>query len=196
MITELQHTIAKRSSLSGISLHTGENVVVTLHPAPADSGIKFKRIDLKDEPTIDARVENVKASERATTIAEGNVKVHTVEHVLSALSGFGVDNVLIEMDANEPAIGDGSAQLYVDLIKEAGVVAQDARRQVFEIHEPFHMETKTGSILTVVPDEKLRISCTQVGPDGVLHSITAPKSPRRFTSAKSRPRARLFFTRM
>ncbi|HWB60137.1 MAG TPA: UDP-3-O-acyl-N-acetylglucosamine deacetylase, partial [Chthoniobacteraceae bacterium] len=106
MTSEVQHTIAKRASLSGISLHTGENVVVTLLPAPPGSGIKFKRIDLKDEPTIDARVENVKSSERSTTIAEGNVKVHTVEHVLSALSAFGVDNVVIEMNANEPAIGD------------------------------------------------------------------------------------------
>lgn len=166
MTTEVQHTIAKRASLSGISLHTGENVVVTIHPAPPDSGIKFKRTDLKDEPTIDARVENVKSSERATMIAEGTVKVHTVEHILSALSGLGVDNVLIEMNGNEPAIGDGSAQLYVDLIKEAGVVAQDARRAVFDVHEPFHMETKSGSILTIVPDEKLRVSCTQVGPDG------------------------------
>jgi UDP-3-O-[3-hydroxymyristoyl] N-acetylglucosamine deacetylase/3-hydroxyacyl-[acyl-carrier-protein] dehydratase len=166
MSTEFQRTIAKRASLSGISLHTGEEVVLTIHPAPVDHGIKFKRTDLKDEPTIDALVENVKSSERSTTIAEGNVKVHTVEHVLAALSGMGVDNVIIEMNANEPAIGDGSAQLYVDLIREAGVVAQEAQRSVFEIHEPMHLETKSGSILTIVPDDHFRISCTQVGPDG------------------------------
>ena len=166
MSTEFQRTIAKRASLSGISLHTGEEVVLTIHPAPVNHGIKFKRIDLKDEPTIDAIVENVKSSERSTTIAEGNVKVHTVEHVLAALSGMGVDNVIIEMNANEPAIGDGSAQLYVDLIQEAGVVAQEAQRSVFEIHEPMHLETKSGSILTIVPDDHFRISCTQVGPDG------------------------------
>ena len=166
MSSEFQHTIAKKASLTGISLHTGENVVLTIHPAPAGHGRKFKRIDLHDEPTIDAKIENVKTVERATTIAEGNVKVHTVEHVLSALAGLGVDNVLIEMNANEPPIGDGSAQLYVDLIKEAGVVAQAAPRSVFDIHEILHLETKTGSILTIVPDDKFRISCTQVGPDG------------------------------
>lgn len=166
MSSELQHTIAKRASLTGISLHTGENVVLTIHPAPPGHGRKFKRIDMADEPTIDAKIENVKTVERATTIAEGNVKVHTVEHVLSALAGLGVDNVLIEMNANEPPIGDGSAQLYVDLIKEAGVVAQTAPRPVFEIHEPVHLETKTGSLLTIVPDSKFRVSCTQVGPDG------------------------------
>lgn len=166
MSTEIQHTIGKKASLSGVSLHTGEEVILTIHPAPVDHGRKFKRVDLPDEPTIDAKVQNVKTVERATTLAEGNVKVHTVEHVLAALAGLGVDNVLIEMNANEPPIGDGSAQLYVDLIKEAGVVAQSAQRSVFEIHETVHLETKSGSILTIVPDDKFRISCTQVGPDG------------------------------
>ena len=166
MSSEFQHTIGKKATLAGISLHTGENVVLSIHPAPAGFGRKFKRLDLPDEPTIDAKIENVKTVERSTTIAEGNVKVHTVEHVLSALAGLGVDNVLIEMDANEPPIGDGSAQLYVDLIEEAGVVAQAAPRAVFEVNETIHLETKTGSILTIVPDDKFRISCTQVGPDG------------------------------
>ena len=166
MSSEFQQTIAKKASLTGTSLHTGEKVVLTIHPAPPGFGRKFKRIDLPDEPTIDARIENVKTVERATTLAEGNVKVHTVEHVLSALAGLGVDNVLIEMDANEPPIGDGSAQLYIDLIKTAGIVAQAASRSVFDVHETFHLETKTGSILTVVPDDEFRISCTQVGPDG------------------------------
>ena len=166
MSSEFQHTIGKKATLAGISLHTGENVVLSIHPAPAGFGRKFKRLDLPDEPTIDARIENVKTVERSTTIAEGNVKVHTVEHVLSALAGLGVDNVLIEMDANEPPIGDGSAQLYIDLIKEAGIVAQAAPRAVFEVNETVHLETKTGSILIIVPDDKFRISCTQVGPDG------------------------------
>jgi len=166
MSPEFQQTLAKKASLTGISLHTGENVILTIHPAPVDHGRKFKRTDLPDEPTIDARIENVKTVERSTTLAEGNVKVHTVEHVLSALAGLGIDNVLIEMNANEPPIGDGSAQLYVDLIKEAGIVAQPAARHAFAVHEIFHLETKTGSILTIVPDDKFRISCTQVGPDG------------------------------
>ena len=104
-----QQTLAKSASLTGTSLHTGSQVSLRLSPAPIDHGIKFKRIDLPDEPTIDAKVDHVKFVERATTIAEGNVKVHTVEHVLSALCGMGVDNALVEMDSNEPPIGDGSA---------------------------------------------------------------------------------------
>ena len=108
----------------------------------------------------------MKTVERATTIAEGNVKVQTVEHVLSALAGLGVDNAIIEMDANEPPIGDGSAAPYVELIKRAGIVAQEGQAPLFGVHEPVHLETKTGSLMTVVPDEKFRISCTQAGPDG------------------------------
>ena len=107
---EFQHTIGKTASLSGTSLHTGEKVSLKLQPAPVDHGIKFKRKDLQDEPTIDARIDNLKTVERATTIGEGSVRVHTVEHVLAALSGMGVDNAIVEMDANEPPIGDGSAQ--------------------------------------------------------------------------------------
>lgn len=162
----MQATLASTASLAGSSLHTGEKVTLTLKPAPVGHGFKFKRIDLPDEPTIDARVENVKFVERATTLAEGNVKVHTVEHVLSALVGMGVDNALIEMDANEPAIADGSARPFVELIKKAGIVEQDARRSEYWVREPIHLETKTGSILTIVPDDKFRISCTNVGPGG------------------------------
>ena len=102
----------------------------------------------------------------STTIAEGNIKVHTVEHVLSALAGMGVDNALIEMDANEPPIGDGSAQPYVELIKKAGIAEQDVYRAEYEISEPIHIETKSGSLMTIVPDPAFRISCTQVGPEG------------------------------
>lgn len=163
---QFQHTLASSASLAGTALHTGEKVTLTLKPAPPGFGRKFKRIDLPDEPTIDAKVENVKTVERSTTIAEGNIKVHTVEHVLSALSGLGVDNVLIEMDANEPPIGDGSARPYVEVIKKAGIVAQAAPRSYFEVHAPLHLETKHGSLLTIVPDDKFRVSCTQAGPEG------------------------------
>ncbi len=161
-----QQTLARPASLSGTSLHTGEKVKLTLCPASPDAGIKFKRVDLPDEPTIDARIGNVKTVERATTIAEGNVKVHTVEHVLAALAGMGIDNAVIEMDANEPPIADGSALPFLELIKKCGAAAQDAPRRVFEVRETVHIETKTGSLLTIVPDDKFRISCTQVGPEG------------------------------
>ena len=162
---EFQHTVGKTASFSGTSLHTGEKVSLKLHPAPVNHGIKFKRKDLQDEPTIDARIDNLKTVERATTIGEGPVRVHTVEHVLAALSGMGVDNGIVEMDANEPPIGDGSAQPYVDLIKRAGVTAQEEPRKFFDVREPMHVESKTGALLVLLPDEKFRISCTQAGPD-------------------------------
>src|SRR5947209_9893937 len=162
---ELQHTLAKSAGFSGTSLHTGEKVSLKLHPAPVDHGIKFKRTDLADEPTIDARIENLKTVERATTIGEGSVRVHTVEHVLSALAAMGVDNAIVEMDANEPPIGDGSAAPYVEVIKKAAVAPQEAPRRYFELREPLHIESKNGSLLVLLPDQKFRISCTQSGPN-------------------------------
>jgi UDP-3-O-[3-hydroxymyristoyl] N-acetylglucosamine deacetylase/3-hydroxyacyl-[acyl-carrier-protein] dehydratase len=165
-MSSLQTTLAKSASISGSSLHTGEKVTLTLQPAPPGHGRKFKRKDLADEPTIDAKIENVKTVERSTTIAEGSVKVHTVEHVLSALAGLGVDNALIEMDANEPPIGDGSGQPYVELVKKAGIVEQNAPRPEYHVTEPIFLETKGGSLMTIVPDSAFRVSCTQVGPEG------------------------------
>jgi UDP-3-O-[3-hydroxymyristoyl] N-acetylglucosamine deacetylase/3-hydroxyacyl-[acyl-carrier-protein] dehydratase len=94
------------------------------------------------------------------------MRVHTVEHVLSALSAMGVDNAIVEMDANEPPIGDGSAKPYVDVIKRAGVAAQEAPRKFFHVREPMHIETKTGSMLILLPDNNgFRVSCTQAGPN-------------------------------
>ena len=165
MAAEVQHTLAKAAGFSGTSLHTGEKVSLKLQPAPVDHGIKFKRKDLQDEPTIDAKIDNLKTVERATTIGEGSVRVHTVEHILSALSAMGVDNAVVEMDANEPPIGDGSAQPYVDVIKRAGVTPQEAPRKFLDVREPMHVESKTGALLILLPDENFRISCTQAGPN-------------------------------
>lgn len=162
----MQRTLAKPSSLAGTSLHTGEKVVLTLKPAPPGHGLKFRRVDLPDEPFIEAHATKVQMVERATTLAEGSVKVHTVEHVLSALTGMGVDNALIEMDANEPPIGDGSARAYVECIKQAGIVDQDEPRAIHELREPIYQEFPNGSIITIVPDNRFRVSCTQVGPGG------------------------------
>ena len=164
--SDRQHTVAKSASMTGTSLHTGEQVTLTLQPAPENFGIKFRRIDLEDKPFIPALVEKVQKVERATTIAEGGVNVHTVEHMLSALSAMGVDNAIIEMDANEPPIVDGSSLPYVELIKRAGLQEQKDARKIFEIREPIYQETRDGTILHIVPDKKFRISCTNVGPGG------------------------------
>jgi UDP-3-O-[3-hydroxymyristoyl] N-acetylglucosamine deacetylase / 3-hydroxyacyl-[acyl-carrier-protein] dehydratase len=189
-----QQTLASSASLAGSALHTGEKVTLTLHPAPAGFGRKFKRSDLPDEPIIEAKVENVKTVERATTIAEGAVKVHTVEHVLAALAGMGVDNALIEMDANEPPIGDGSAHPYVELIKKAGVVAQEAHRPFFQVNEPMHLETKSGSLMTIVPDDKFRVSCTHAGPDGRFTQFHSTEiTPAIFEREIARARTFVFY---
>jgi UDP-3-O-[3-hydroxymyristoyl] N-acetylglucosamine deacetylase/3-hydroxyacyl-[acyl-carrier-protein] dehydratase len=166
MPADVQHTLAGSATLEGTSLHTGEKVTLTLKPAPEGHGFKFRRIDLPDQPFISADVEKVQTVERATTLAEGSVKVHTVEHVLSALTGMGVDNALIEMNANEPPIGDGSSQPFVELIKKAGIAAQTAPRKVWEIREPIHLETGDGTLITIVPSKTFRVSVTNVGPDG------------------------------
>ncbi len=166
MSDPLQHTLAGPASLEGTSLHTGAKVVLTIKPAPEDHGFKFRRIDLPDQPFINADVDKVQTVERATTLAEGSVKVHTVEHVISALTGMGVDNALIEMDANEPPIGDGSAKPFVEMIKKVGIVEQTKRRRVWDIRETLHLETKDGTLITIVPSKTFKVSVTNVGPDG------------------------------
>jgi UDP-3-O-[3-hydroxymyristoyl] N-acetylglucosamine deacetylase/3-hydroxyacyl-[acyl-carrier-protein] dehydratase len=163
-----QRTLASSASLEGTSLHTGAKVTLSMSPAPPNSGILFRRTDLDDRPFIPAIVDNVQQVERSTTIAVGSVKVHTVEHVISALTGMGVDNAIIEMNANEPPIGDGSALPYVECIKKAGIEEQDELCSVFEVRDPIHIEVGNGSLLTVVPDKTFRVSCTQVGPEGKM----------------------------
>lgn len=166
MSAAIQHTLAGPATLEGTSLHTGQKVTLTLKPAPEGHGFRFRRIDLPDQPFISADVDKVQTVERATTLAEGSVKVHTVEHVLSALTGMGVDNALVEMDANEPPIGDGSSRLFVEMIKNAGVIPQTAPRRVWEIREPIHYESSDGAIITIVPSRTFKVSVTNVGPEG------------------------------
>lgn len=162
---EKQRTLKAPAKISGTALHTGETVNLTIHPAAPGHGFKFCRTDLPDEPLIEASAKNVRTVERATTLVEGSAKIHTVEHVLSALSGLGADNALIAMDANEPPIGDGSAALYVEAILAAGLCDQEAPRVFFEPSEPLVVET-ASSLMVILPDKKFRVSCTQVGPEG------------------------------
>jgi len=162
MAADKEHTLAKSATLEGTSLHTGEKVTLTIHPAPEGHGFKFRRVDLPDKPFIDADVDRVETVERATTLSLGSVRVHTVEHVISALTGMGVDNALIEMDANEPPIGDGSSRPFVELIKQAGLVEQDAPRKVWEIREPIHLDCGGGSFITIVPSKTFRVSVTNI----------------------------------
>lgn len=166
MSTPKQKTLNSRASIEGTSLHTGKAVKLTICPAPVDSGLLFCRVDLPDRPFVKASADKVQTVERSTTLADGSIKLHTVEHILSALTGMGVDNAIIEMDANEPPIGDGSAAPYVALIKKAGIVEQDAELRVWAVKEPVMVEGKDGMMLMIMPDKKFRVSVTCVGPEG------------------------------
>ena len=185
-----QRTVGSPASLAGTSLHTGQPVTLTLKPAPADFGIKFRRVDIPDQPFISADVEKVQTVERATSLAEGSVKVHTVEHILSALTGMGIDNAVIEMDANEPPIGDGSSAPYVELIKSAGIVELDVPRRYLEVREAVTIETKGGSILTILPSKQFRVSVTCVGPENrITQYFDAVITPETYEKELARHKA-------
>ncbi len=134
-------------------------------PAPPDTGIRFRRVDLEGKPEIEARVENVAETNRSTTLAKGNTKIHTVEHVLATFAGFGIDNAIVELDANEPPIADGSAREYCKLIHNSGIVPQDARREPYTVTEPIELEMGE-TVMTLFPDEGFKISCTSADKQG------------------------------
>ena len=121
-----QRTIKHPVSLSGIGLHTGATTSMTFRPAPEDYGIRFRRVDLGGAPEVPADVDHVVDLARGTTLAVGDARVHTVEHVMAALVGMQVDNIVIELDGIEPPIGDGSAKPYVDALLKAGFEKQSA----------------------------------------------------------------------
>ncbi|MFP4351927.1 MAG: bifunctional UDP-3-O-[3-hydroxymyristoyl] N-acetylglucosamine deacetylase/3-hydroxyacyl-ACP dehydratase [Puniceicoccaceae bacterium] len=161
-----QRTILRESSVSGKSLHTGEEVTLTLKPAAEDSGVVFRRTDLYGKPEIRADISLVTELVRSTTLSCGHAKVHTVEHILSALSGCGVDNVIIEMGASEPPILDGSAKHFVNLIQKAEPIEQKKPRKVFTLKEPISISEGNRSIIAL-PCETLKITCTSSDDRGI-----------------------------
>jgi UDP-3-O-[3-hydroxymyristoyl] N-acetylglucosamine deacetylase / 3-hydroxyacyl-[acyl-carrier-protein] dehydratase len=154
-----QQTIKHPVSFSGIGIHTGSQVNMTWKPAPLDHGIKFVRTDLEGRPEIDPNIRNVGDTTRWTTIGTNGTVIHTVEHVLATLNGYGIDNLIIELDGNEPPVGDGSALPYVKLVKDAGIQPQEGKREIFRPQETVHVEVG-DSLAVVVPSDTLRISCT------------------------------------
>jgi len=161
-----QRTLARDVNSQGNALHTGEAVTLTMKPAPAGHGIVFKRTDLNGAPEIRPRVDQVTDLVRATTIQSGHAKIHTVEHVLSALSGCGIDNVLIEMNASEPPILDGSARPFVNLILQGEPVEQEADREYFELDAAVSV-TRGDSSIIALPSDQLKISCTSADNRGI-----------------------------
>src|SRR3984957_11814323 len=147
-----QQTISRPASFSGIGLHSGNRVNMTFLPAAPGSGIRFRRVDLEGKPEIEARVENVVETNRSTTLGKGNTKVQTVEHVLASFAGYGIDNVIIELDANEPPIADGSAREYCKMIKAAGIVPQPEKRDPYTVTEPIELQLGETE-MTLFPHE-------------------------------------------
>ncbi len=138
---------------------------MTFLPAPPNHGICFRRVDLDGQPEVVASVENVSETNRSTTLSKGSVKLHTVEHVLAAFSGFGVDNAVVELDANEPPIGDGSSDQFCQMIEEAGVVAQDEQREVYLLEAPIELQSGETQMMAF-PHDRLKITCTSAGENG------------------------------
>jgi len=160
-----QQTINRPVGYSGVGLHSGNQVTMTFLPAVPNTGIRFRRVDLEGRPEIEARVENVIENNRSTTLAKGNTRIHTVEHVLATFSGYGIDNAIIELDANEPPIADGSAREYCKLIQQAGIVPQDDRREPYTVSAPIELEMGE-TLMTLFPDESFKISCTSADKQG------------------------------
>lgn len=155
----MQQTIQKEVSLSGLGLHTGKNVTMTFQPAPENTGICFRRVDLPDQPSIQADVMNVTDISRGTTIESKGNKIHTVEHTLAALSGLKIDNVFIDMDGAEAPILDGSSRPFVEALSKAGTKEQTKERKYFELKNVLkYTEKDRGVEIFAIPSDTFRVS--------------------------------------
>lgn len=154
-----QRTLAGEVSFEGVGLHTGNWSRITLKPANENTGYVFVRTDLEGSPEIPALVDKVIGIERGTTIAQGDAVVHTVEHILAALVGMGVDNCCIELTNNEPPVGDGSAMPYVELVKQAGIKDQNADREVLVVEQPIrYIDEERGTEIVALPNDTYRVT--------------------------------------
>jgi UDP-3-O-[3-hydroxymyristoyl] N-acetylglucosamine deacetylase / 3-hydroxyacyl-[acyl-carrier-protein] dehydratase len=158
-MSEKQRTIKAPVSISGVGLHTGNDVVLTFKPAPENYGYKFRRSDLNTGTLVDADVENVVDTSRGTSIEENGVRIDTIEHVLAALSGLEIDNILIELNQSETPILDGSARLYTEALFSVGIIEQKALRQYFEITSNITYQNPEKKVeMTAIPSNEFRVS--------------------------------------
>ena len=154
-----QRTIKKQVSISGTGLHTGKQVNLTFVPAPENHGFKFQRVDLTDNPIIDADVDNVIDTARGTTLEQNGARVYTTEHVLAALVGLEIDNMLIQLDGPEIPIMDGSSMPFIKLLETAGLLEQNAERIYFELKENLSFEDPIKNVeMLAVPQETFRLT--------------------------------------
>ena len=158
-MADMQKTLKDSAKLSGIGLHTGEKVNITILPAAENHGFKFQRVDMEGQPTIKADCDLVVATDRGTTLEENGARVYTTEHLLAALVGMEVDNALIQIDGPEVPIMDGSSWLFVEAIEKAGLVEQNAERNYFELTENIKWEDlEKGVEFLAVPDDHYRLT--------------------------------------
>jgi UDP-3-O-[3-hydroxymyristoyl] N-acetylglucosamine deacetylase/3-hydroxyacyl-[acyl-carrier-protein] dehydratase len=170
-----QKTIEKSFHLSGKGLHGGKQTKVTFQPAGENHGIKFQRIDIEGKPIVEALASNVHATSRGTSICNGDgVEIKTIEHLMAALSGCGINNILIEINADEIPIMDGSSQWFVNEILKVGIKEQEAEQPVYQLKEVLRYEDKENHIeLIAIPCEKFKISLTVDYQAKVLGTMTA-----------------------
>ena len=154
-----QRTIKKEVSLHGVGLHTGYEVTLTFKPAPVDNGFTFVRTDLEGHPVIEADALFVVDTQRGTNLEKDGVRIHTSEHVLAACVGLDLDNVIIELNAPEPPIMDGSSKYFVEVLEEAGFVEQEANREEYVVKEVIGFrDEETGSELLVMPADEYQVT--------------------------------------
>ncbi|SEJ36698.1 3-hydroxyacyl-[acyl-carrier-protein] dehydratase /UDP-3-O-[3-hydroxymyristoyl] N-acetylglucosamine deacetylase [Cyclobacterium xiamenense] len=154
-----QHTIKKQVTISGVGLHTGIEANMTFLPASPNHGYKFQRMDLEGQPIIDADVDNVVDVSRGTTLEQSGARVFTVEHVLAALVGMEVDNVLIQLSGPEPPILDGSSIQFIDILEDAGLEEQNALRRFFEVPESIHYKDSAREVeMAALPLDDFRVT--------------------------------------
>ena len=151
---QLQQTLRKNYSFEGKGLHTGRTAVMTVCPAPVNTGVVFRRTDLGENACVEALAENVSNTARSTTISKGEASVSTIEHIMSALTGLGIDNAYIDIDNVEVPILDGSAKPYIDAMWKDGAQVQDEPRKYIEIKETIEVTNEKGSIVRIEPAEE------------------------------------------
>jgi UDP-3-O-[3-hydroxymyristoyl] N-acetylglucosamine deacetylase/3-hydroxyacyl-[acyl-carrier-protein] dehydratase len=158
-MSKKQKTIQKEICLSGVGLHTGNTVKMTIKPAPVNHGFAFSRVDLEGSPTIAAKAEYVTNTQRGTNLEKNGVQIQTSEHVLAAAVGLDIDNLLIEIDASEPPIMDGSSKFFVAALEEAGILEQDADIEEYVVKEIICFKDEaTGSEIILMPSEQYQVT--------------------------------------
>lgn len=162
-----QYSIKEARTYLGIGLHSGKNVTMCIKPAPVDTGIVFIRTDLPGRPAIPAKITEVSETRRATTLGWEQAKIHTAEHLLAALFAQGVTNMYVEMDSAEPAVADGSALPFFELIQDAGIVEQEATVPSVKVTEPIWVRHE-DRYLVALPYTGFRISCLFTNPHRLI----------------------------